>query len=83
MGKVGGGRGFWMAFPQKTNLHNAHREHLKSLALPMGISSLATATYRPKALALGSHFHLSFPSPAAYAQSLCSMKELCASAAHP
>lgn len=83
MGKVEGGGGFWVAFPQKTNLHNAHGEHLKSLALPMGISSHAAVTHRPKTLVLGSCFHLSFPPPAACAQRLCSMKELCASAAHP
>lgn len=59
MGKVEGGSGFLMDFPQRRNLLNAHGEHLKILALPMGISSLAT--HGPKALALGSCFHLSFP----------------------
>lgn len=44
MGKVEGRSGFWMAFPQKTNLHNAHGEHLESLALPMGVSSVAAVT---------------------------------------
>lgn len=44
MGKLEGGSGFWMAFPQKRNLHNAHGEHLKSLALPMGISSVVAVT---------------------------------------
>lgn len=66
MGKVEEGSGFWMAFPQKTNLHNAHGEHLKSLALPMGISSLAAIPDRPKALGI------LLPSQLASTSCLCS-----------